>query len=123
MNVFVGDLVDAQHRIGIQNERNNDLSGNESPERINRWPAIHSPMAQSTASKRDTVKSIINDILREKEGASPVETLSDDISLTKDLGLDSLHLAEMTVHLEDKYNVDVFAEDVPNTVGDVLEKL
>jgi acyl carrier protein len=80
-------------------------------------------MAQSTASKRDTLKSIINNILREKEGASPVETLSDDISLTKDLGLDSLHLAEMTVHLEDEYNVDVFAEDVPNTVGDVLEKL
>ena len=80
-------------------------------------------MSQTIESKRDTLKSIINDILLEKEGASTVDSLPDDTSLTKDLGLDSLHLAEMTVRLEDEYGIDVFAEDVPNKIGDVLAKL
>lgn len=80
-------------------------------------------MSKTTEPKRDTLKSIINDILLEKEGASTVDSLPNDVSLTKDLGLDSLHLAEMTVRLEDKYGIDVFAEDVPNTIGDVLAKL
>jgi acyl carrier protein len=80
-------------------------------------------MSQTTDAKRDTLKSIINDILREKEGASTVDSLPDETSLTKDLGLDSLHLAEMTVRLEDEYGVDVFADDVPGNISDVLAKL
>lgn len=80
-------------------------------------------MEQESESKRDDLKQIINSILKEKEEGSPVDELSKDTSLTEDLGLDSLDLAEMTVRLEDKYGVDVFEENVVDKVNEVLEKL
>lgn len=80
-------------------------------------------MSQDTISKRDTLKTILNDILSEKEEGSPVDALSRGASLTDDLGLDSLDLAEMTVRLEDRYGVDVFEEEVVDEVGEVLDKL
>lgn len=80
-------------------------------------------MTQDTVSKRESLKSIINDILQEKDDASTVNSLDDSMSLTNDLGLDSLDLAEMTVRLEDEYGIDVFEEDVVDEIGEVLEKL
>jgi acyl carrier protein len=80
-------------------------------------------MSQDTASKRETLKEILNDILAEKEGVSQVDALSEDISLTNDLGLDSLDLAEMTVRLEDKYGIDVYEKDIVDEVHEVLDKL
>lgn len=80
-------------------------------------------MTQKEASKRGTLKNILNDILAEKDEGSTVETIDDSLSLTNDLGLDSLDLAEMTVRLEDKYGVDVFEDDVIDEVGEVLHKL
>jgi acyl carrier protein len=80
-------------------------------------------MTQTEASKRGTLKNILNDILAEKEDGSPVEAIDDSLSLTNDLGLDSLDLAEMTVRLEDKYGVDVFEDDIVDEVGEVLHKL
>jgi len=80
-------------------------------------------MSQDTISKRETLKSILNDILRAKDEGSPVDALPADVSLTEDLGLDSLDLAEMTVRLEDRYGVDVFEDEVVDEVGEVLETL
>jgi len=80
-------------------------------------------MTQDTVSKRESLKSIINDILQEKDDASTVDSLNDSMSLTNDLGLDSLDLAEMTVRLEDEYGIDVYEEDVVDEIGEVLEKL
>lgn len=80
-------------------------------------------MSQDTISKRETLHTILNDILSEKEEGSPVDSLATDVSLTDDLGLDSLDLAEMTVRLEDRYGVDVFEDDVVDEVGEVLAKL
>lgn len=80
-------------------------------------------MSQEQTSKRATLKNIVNDILAEKEDESPVEAFDSDLSLTDDLGLDSLDLAEMTVRLEDEYGVDVFEDEVVDEVGEVLEKL
>ena len=80
-------------------------------------------MTQDTVSKREYLKSIINDILQEKDDASTVDSLNDSMSLTNDLGLDSLDLAEMTVRLEDEYGIDVYEEDVVDVIGEVLEKL
>ena len=80
-------------------------------------------MPQDTVPKRESLNLIINDILEEKDDASTVDSLSDNMSLTNDLGLDSLDLAEMTVRLEDEYGIDVYEEDVVDEVGEVLEKL
>jgi acyl carrier protein len=80
-------------------------------------------MSQEHPSQRETLKNILNDILKEKEDGSPVSSLNGDTSLTNDLGLDSLDLAEMTVRLEDQYGVDVFEDDVVDEVDEVIEKL
>jgi len=80
-------------------------------------------MPEETSPEQETLKEIINDILEKKEGASTVENLSEDTSLTADLGFDSLDLAEMTVQLEDEYGVDVFEDDIVDQVSEVLEKL
>lgn len=80
-------------------------------------------MGHKHDSKRDYLLTIINDILDEKEEANTISQLSNDASLTEDLGLESLELAEMTVRLEDMYGVDVFEDDVVDEVGEVLRKL
>ena len=80
-------------------------------------------MSPNEISKRDSLKSILNEIIEAKDEGTPVNSLEDDLSLTDDLGLDSLDLAEMTVRLEEMYGVDVFEEDVVDTVEDVLMKL
>ena len=80
-------------------------------------------MPQDTIPKRESLKYIINDILEKKDDASTMNSLNDNMSLTNDIGLDSLDLAEMTVRLEDKYGIDVFEEDIVDEIGEVLEKL
>ena len=39
------------------------------------------------------------------------------------LGLDSLDLAELTVRIEEEYDIDVFEDGIIETVGEILEKL
>jgi acyl carrier protein len=80
-------------------------------------------MNQNSLSKREFLKSVINDILEEKDDADSVNSLDDSMSLTNDLGLDSLDLAEMTVRLEDQYGIDVFEDDIVDKIGEVIEKL
>ncbi len=40
-----------------------------------------------------------------------------------DIGMDSLDLAELTVIIEDRYNVDIFESEYPETVMDVWKKI
>jgi acyl carrier protein len=47
--------------------------------------------------------------------------LSDD--LRNDLGFDSFDLAELTVRIEDEFDVDVFSNGLINTVGQIVEQL
>lgn len=65
---------------------------------------------------------IINQILA-KKGKPPLETLNKEINLQADLGFDSFDLAELTVRLEDKTGIDIFARKIVRTVGEVLEEL
>ncbi|BET69360.1 phosphopantetheine-binding protein [Opitutales bacterium ASA1] len=41
------------------------------------------------------------------------------VRLREDLGFDSMDLAELTVRIEERFGVDVFAEGVVRTVGEV----
>ena len=45
------------------------------------------------------------------------------MSLTDDLGFDSLMLAELTVHIEEKFDVDIFETGIVNTIEEILKKL
>ncbi|OYR55797.1 phosphopantetheine-binding protein [Halorubrum halodurans] len=80
-------------------------------------------MSNEAVAERETLRNILNEILESKDDASTVSAINDDMSLTDDLGLDSLDLAEMTVRIEDEYRVDVFEDEVVDEVGEVLSKI
>lgn len=68
------------------------------------------------------VLEIINEIREAKEMA-PVETISAETKLREDLNLTSFDLAELTVKIEDEYDIDIFEDGLVNTVGEILAKL
>lgn len=65
---------------------------------------------------------IVNTI-RLNKGQSVLERLSPSDGLRRDLGFDSLDLAELTVRIEAEFGVDVFDDGVVSTVGETLEKI
>lgn len=70
----------------------------------------------------DKIVSIINDILKNNDKSCSC-IINENSSLRKDIGFDSLDLAELTVILEDQYNVDIFEDGFVETVGDVIKKI
>lgn len=68
------------------------------------------------------VTEIINGI-RVAKGLTPVETLSAETKLREDLSLTSFDLAELTVKIEDEFDVDIFEDGLVNTVGEIIAKL
>jgi acyl carrier protein len=65
---------------------------------------------------------LINTVLLNR-GKSPINAISNETQLRQDLGFDSLDLAELTVRIEDKYNIDIFENGIVNSVGEILLKL
>ena len=62
---------------------------------------------------------IINEIRAKKELAA-VANLEPEIHLRKDLGFDSLDLAELTVKVEDQFKIDIFENGVVDTIEEVM---
>ncbi len=73
-------------------------------------------------SKIEIIKDIINTI-RENKGLDLVEDVTEQTHLRDQLELDSLDLAEFTVRIEKETGVDVFADGIVQTVGEVLERI
>ena len=66
--------------------------------------------------------NVINSILDDND-ISQVTNISDSMNLKDDLGFDSFMLAELTVTIEEETGVDIFADGVVNTIGDIRKKL
>lgn len=66
--------------------------------------------------------TIVNELL-EESGRNPYPSLSRGMRLRGDLGLDSLDLAVLTVKLEAHFGVDVFADGLVVTLGEVEDRL
>lgn len=66
--------------------------------------------------------SIINEMLEESDQPS-LKKLEESLSLRDDLNMDSLMLAELTVRIEDEFNVDIFEDGIVQTIGEVLSKI
>jgi acyl carrier protein len=64
---------------------------------------------------------IINVILNKK--GKNINELVANYSLRKDLGMDSLDLAELTVRIEDEFDVDIFEDGVIDTISEVMNKV
>lgn len=68
------------------------------------------------------VLNIINEIRAAKEMA-PIETIRSEMKLREDLNLTSFDLAELTVKIEDEFDIDIFEDGLVSTVGEIFEKL
>ncbi len=68
------------------------------------------------------VITIINEI-RVAKSMAPITSISKDMKLREDLGFTSFDLAELTVKIEDEYDVDIFEDGLVNTVGEIFAKL
>lgn len=66
--------------------------------------------------------SIINEV-RAHKNLPPLVALDAKMRLREEIGLTSLDLAELTVRIEEAFGVDVFADGLVSTVGEVAAKL
>ena len=71
----------------------------------------------------DKVKEILSEIISNKTGSAPTEGITGSSRLREDLGLDSFNLAELTVHIEEEFDVDIFEDGIVNTVEEIYLKL
>lgn len=65
------------------------------------------------------LKEIIIDIMEDES----IQDLSHDTKLRDDLGFDSLRLAQLTVMIEDEFDVDIFEDGNVETIGEILKKI
>lgn len=65
---------------------------------------------------------IINHVL-ESSDRSKLNDLNATLNLRTDLGMDSFQLAELTVRIEDEFNVDIFENGIINTIGEIIKIL
>lgn len=68
------------------------------------------------------ILDIINSI-RESKGLTSKKELLSTENLREDLGLTSFDLAELTVKIEDEFDIDIFEDGLVNTVGEIYSKL
>ncbi len=68
------------------------------------------------------ILAAINEVLDES-GRDQVSEIARGTLLRNDLGLDSLDLAVLTVKIEAKLGVDVFAKGIVISVGEILDRI
>jgi len=65
---------------------------------------------------------IINEVRAHKK-LPPLAALTAEMRLREEVELTSLDLAELTVRIEEAFGVDVFADGLVSTVGEVAAKI
>lgn len=71
---------------------------------------------------KKTLLAIVNTI-RENKGLEILHEVKETDRLREDYGFTSFDLAELTVNIEDEFDVDVFEDGLVNTIGDILAKI
>jgi acyl carrier protein len=72
--------------------------------------------------QEDKLLVVINQV-RENKRQPSLPALASDLRLREDIGFESLDLAELTVRLEEAFGVDVFADGLVQTVGEIQDKI
>lgn len=70
----------------------------------------------------EKVLKIIN-VIRAGKNLPLLTSLNSSDNLRDDLELTSFDLAELTVRIEDEFDIDIFEDGLINTVGEIFEKL
>lgn len=68
------------------------------------------------------VLEIVNQI-RKNNNLEELSNLNKKDNLRDDLGFTSFDLAELTVKIEDEFDIDIFNDGLVNTVGEIIQKL
>lgn len=68
------------------------------------------------------VLEVINEI-RSSKSLESFKELKESDRLREDLGLSSFDLAELTVKIEDEYDIDIFEDGLVSTIGEIFNKL
>lgn len=71
---------------------------------------------------RDRVLQLVNRV-RAGKGLPSLDFIEPHADLRRDLGMDSLDLAELTVRIEEKFGVDVFEAGIVYRWGDIVSRL
>lgn len=71
---------------------------------------------------KEKVLEIVNEI-RAAKGLSTVDKLNPEDNFRDDLEFTSFDLAELTVRIEDEFDIDIFEDGLVNTIGEVYSKL
>lgn len=71
---------------------------------------------------KEKILEIINEI-RESQSLPSISELRESDNLRDDLGLTSFDLAELTVRIEDEFDIDIFEDGLVNTIGEVYKKV
>lgn len=71
---------------------------------------------------KEKVLEIINEI-RTVKGLEQLKTIHEKDNLRDDLGLTSFDLAELTVKIEDVFDIDIFEDGFVSTVAEIYTKL
>ncbi len=72
--------------------------------------------------KKVFLLKVVNSI-RENKELDKLNEVRDTDRLREDYGFTSFDLAELTVKIEDEFDVDIFEDGLVNTVGEILAKL
>lgn len=72
--------------------------------------------------QNQVLRTLINEVRANKQQPA-LAALSPALRLHGDLGFESLDLAELTVRIEEKFGVDVFADGLVHTVGEIEGKI
>ena len=68
------------------------------------------------------IVNIIN-LIQLKENRKALDKFDKNIRLRGDLGFDSLSLAELTVRIENEFGLDIFADGIVDTLGEMIAKI
>lgn len=71
---------------------------------------------------KEKILEIVNEI-RSAKGLAPLAVINEDTKLREDLGFASFDLAELTVKIEDEFDIDIFEDGLVSTVGEIFAKL
>ena len=71
---------------------------------------------------KDKLLLIINQI-RLNNNLNVLNVISETDDLRGDIGFNSFDLAELTVRIENEFDIDIFEDGIVATVGDILNKL
>jgi acyl carrier protein len=73
-------------------------------------------------NNKEQLLIIINEVL-EGKGSTKIKSIFETDKLRDDIGLDSFDLAELTVRVEEAFDVDIFEDGIIEVISEILNKI